>query len=78
MTTTARKNKNYGVLTEIVPAVRQLKLDVYIKVMERRLTTKDHTGQVVSVTSQVVWSVVEQIANANPSVVDPILRIFRL
>jgi hypothetical protein len=76
MSITQSPNKRKGVRIEIVRDVKPYVTAGYVKVTTWRLTTKDHTGQVVYVMSQLAWSLGEPIVYANPSVVEFVLKMF--
>ena len=51
---------------------------VFIKVMEKRLTTSDTTGQAAYATYQLLWSVATRIAYDNPNALEIVKRHFKL
>ncbi len=64
------QNKLNGALSVTKLELQQRRRDLYVQVMEKRLTTSDQTAQAHLLTARLVLLAVQQIANANPSVVD--------
>lgn len=67
--------KKNGEPTEIELVVKQSVKVAYIKGMEWRLTTKDHTAQGVYVTYQLVWCLANVIGNVNLSVLKHFIKL---
>lgn len=54
----------------IVPVVKRCVKVVFVKAMEKRLTTSDHTAQAAYVMYQLVWSVGMRIGYGNLSALE--------
>ena len=61
-----RSRRNVG-LTEMRHVVKQLEVDLFVRVMVRKSITKDRTDEVVYAMYQLGWSVVNKIVHGNLS-----------
>jgi hypothetical protein len=69
-------NRLNGVWTVTVLELKQKRKVLYVKAMEKRLTTSDQTVQVRLLTVRLVLLVAQQIGSANLSVVEMLKRHF--